>query len=250
MTADKVLDKLSKLKAARDGEAKLGNSATAESFAEAINRLLLQHELSEVDIPLSGAQEEPIVELFVDLRAHGIKHSRVRIGWQEALARIVARAHLCKFLVHQGSNYITFVGTKPHATVAEYAYGVLAASADRMSKVARDVYWKEHRDDPDFQSGNFRAAWLSGFIERIAQRFEEARRAEVKAAGNSSTALMRLDQALVRAQQHVSDRYKGKARSATMATGCSAGRNEGRAAADRIALNRKGVGASTQKMIK
>lgn len=247
---DKVLDKLSKLKASRDGEAKIGNAAAAEAFASAINRLLLQHELSEVDIPLAGVKEEPIVELLVNAGQFGIAFSRMRCGWQEALARIVADAHLCKFLVTSGTNSITFVGTHAHVTVAEYAYGVLASTADRMSMAARAQWWKDECGGQHLKSGNFRAAWLMGFVERIAQRFREARIAEVKAATNTSTALVRLNQALARAQQHVDEKYKKKLAAPKMRGGNSAGMEAGRKAADGIALGQKGVGSSTQKGIK
>lgn len=252
MTQEKVLDKLAKLVASREGEAALGNSAAAEAFAEAINSMLLRHELSMEDVPLAGAKEEPIIEQFVDLDAYGIKQSRVRIGWQESLARIVAEAHLCKFLVTAGSNSIIMVGTKQHVAVAEYAYGVLAASANRMSKEARDAYWRENRDDADFESGNFRAAWLRGFIGRIADRFKEAKKAEVKAAVNmsSSTALMRLDDQLAKVAKHVGEKYKTKIRSARLGSGCEAGYQAGRTAADKITLGQKGVGTNSRRMIK
>lgn len=241
MTADKILDKLSKLKAAQEGEAKLGNAAAAEAFAEMINRMLIQHELSAVDIPVGGVKDDPIVELLVDSKVHGIKFSSRRIGWQEALARIVGEAHLCKFLVRTGTNYITFVGTKSHATVAEYAYGVLVASADRMSIEARAEWWRTECGGKHLESGNFRAAWINGFVGRIAERFRDARMAEVKAATDSSTALVRLSNALTRAQEHIKAKHKGKAASTQMASGCYEGRMAGRAAADRVALGRKGV---------
>lgn len=157
----------------------------------------------------------------------------------------MAPAHLCKVIVSRGSNCITFVGTKSHVTVAEYAYGVLAAAADRMSKEARDAYWRRHRDDPDFESGNFRAAWLNGFIGRIDERFAEARRAEVAAASqhgtNSSTALIRLDQALVRAKNYVDEKYKKTIPGASMSSGCLQGLIEGRKAADAVKLGQRGV---------
>lgn len=252
MIQDRILDKLSKLKAAAEGEAKLGNSAAAEAFAEAINRLLIQHELSMGDVPIGGVvADEPIVELTVNPKAHGIKFVSNRVGWQEALARIVGEAHLCKFIVTPGTNYVTFVGTRAHVTVAEYAYGVLAASAARMSMEARNAYWREHRDDPDFESGNFRAAWIRGFVERIAERFREARRAEVRSSGlSSSMALMRLDKAIVRASSYVDEKYKQKASATSMAWGCDAGRREGRAAADRMKLGQKGVGGQRQSLLK
>lgn len=247
MTTDKILDKLSKLKAAQESEAKIGNTAAAESFAAMINSMLLKHELSMEEIPQGGvAQDEPIVELMVDLSSHGIKQVRVRLGWQEALARIVAKAHLCKHLISKGSNRIWFVGTKSNTTVAEYAYGVLASAADRMSMAAREEWWRKECGGQHLASGNYRAAWLHGFIERISERFDEARRQEVRATGDASTALIRLNNALVRAQSYVSENYKKKAiPAASMSTGNWDGRAAGRAAADKMAIGRKGVEAGS-----
>lgn len=247
--SEKILDKLSKLKSAREGEAALGNSAAAEAFAGAINRLLLQHELSEADIPIGGVRDEPIVEQMVDFSAYGIKYSRVRIGWQEALARIVAPAHLCKFLVTSGSNYITFVGTHEHVVVAEYAYGMLCAAADRMSMAAREQWWKDECGGQHLKSDGFRGSWLTGFIGRIGERFKEARRSEVAAAANSSTALMRLEGALARAAKHVDEKYKRKTPSASIGGNNMEGYRAGRKAADGIALGQRGVGTSDRKRI-
>jgi hypothetical protein len=244
---DKILDKLSKLKASAEGETAIGNSAAAEAFASAINRLLLQHELSEADIPIGGVRDEPIVEQFVDLKAYGIKQSRVRIGWQEALARVVAPAHLCKFLVLCGSNWITFVGTKQHVTAAEYAYGVLCAAADRMSFAAREQWWRDECGGQHLESNGFRGAWLTGFVQRINERFKEARKVEVAATGNATQALMKLDSALVRAQKHVDERYKSRTPAASMGGANRQGYEAGRKAADAMKLGQKGVGSSTRK---
>ncbi len=246
---EKILDRLAKLKAAAEGEAKVGNAEAADAFATAINRLLLQHELSEADIPLNVVKEEPIVELLVNAGQFGIEFRRMRCGWQEALARIVAEAHLCKYLVTSGTNNITFVGTLAHVTVAEYAYGVLASAADRMSMAAREEWWKDECGGRHLASGNFRAAWLMGFVERIAQRFLEARVVEVRAAANSSQALMRLDNALVRVQAYIGEKYKKKAPATAMRGGSSAGREAGRKAADAMPLGQKGIRTSTHKRI-
>lgn len=247
---DKVLDRLSKLKAAQESEAKIGNSAAAESFAAMINSMLLKHELSEIDIPL-GAKEEPVIEVHADLVAAGIKQTRMRVGWQEILAAVVADAHLCKILVYPRSNRLTFVGTKAHATVAEYSYGVLAAAADRMSIEARGLWWKEECGGKHLESGNYRAAWLSGFVGRIAQRFAEVRRAEVRATGNASTALIRLDGALVKTQNYISEKYKKTAAPVSLGTGNRSGRDAGRAAADKIQLGQKGItGTAGQKALR
>ncbi len=240
MTTDKILDKLSKLKAAQASEAALGNTAAAEAFAAMINTMLFRHELSMEEIPEGGiAKEDPIVEVLTDLAAYGIKITQARVGWQETLAGIVAEAHLCRYLIAPGTNRLWFVGTKSNATVAEYAYGVLAAAADRMSMAAREQWWKEHCGGQHLRSGNFRAAWLHGFVVRIDERFAAARRAEVKATGNVSTALITLDKALTRAKKYVAEKYKGKSTAAaSMGTGSMTGYLAGRAAADKVALNK------------
>jgi hypothetical protein len=248
MTTDKILDKLSKLKAAQESEARIGNSAAAEAFASMINAMLLRHELSMEEIPQGGlAPEEPIIELKADLAAYGIRGARVRIGWQEMLAGVVAHAHLCKHLVARGTNKIWFVGTESNAACAEYAYGVLASAADRMSMAAREQWWKNECGGRHLSSGNYRAAWLHGFISRIAERFDEARRAEVQATGNASMALVKLDGALMRAKDYVSAKFKGKKgiAAAAVGTGNRDGYGAGRAAADTIAVGRKGITAAS-----
>lgn len=251
MTTDKILDKLAKLKAMRDSEAAIGNQAAADAFAGMINTLLLKHELSEVDIPLrKDAPEEPIVEHLVDPRLHGIKFSNSRVGWQEALAAIVADAHLCKILVTSGTNYVTFVGTRQHVAVAEYAYVVLVNAAVKMSKEARDAYWRENRKRDDFESGNFRAAWLSGFISRIRERFAEARRREVASVANPGTAMIHLSKALVRAEAYIKERYKTKAAGIGVGRGCDEGRIAGRRAADAMAIGQRGMTGGNQKLLK
>lgn len=258
---DKVLDKLAKLKAHAESAEKIGNAAEAEAFAGMINRMLLQHELSIEDIPMK-AEDDPILEHLVDPRKHGLKFSKSRQGWQETLAGIVARAHLCRIVVHPGTNYITLVGTKTHAAFAEHAYGVLAGAADRMSIKARDEYWRLHRDEPDFKSGNYRAAWLTGFITRIRERFDEAKRAEVSSAnriaqtaGVECTALIRLSGALARVDAFIASKneakeYGGKASRVKLGMGISKGFADGRKAADAMNLGQKAVqgGAATKKL--
>lgn len=247
---DKILDKLAKLKAAAEGEAAIGNAEAAEAFAGMINTLLLRHDLSMADVPTSiGAPEEPIVEHLVDPSKHEIKFTRNRIAWQEALARVVADAHMCRFLVTSGTNYITLVGTREHVMVAEYAYVVLVRAADKMSWDARNEWWKSVHGGRHVKSGNFRAAWLLGFIERIGERFAEVRRTEVKAAANASTALMCINKALSRANSYVDDKYKRKAGAVHLQRGNWEGRKLGRAAADKMAIGQKGVDAGRQRAI-
>ncbi|MEN6605890.1 MAG: hypothetical protein ABFD60_01505 [Bryobacteraceae bacterium] len=248
---EKVLARLVKMQASKEGEAAIGNLEASEAFAAAINRMLIEYELNPSDIDYARTTDhDPVVEITVNLDLHGIEKKRSRIAWQETLARVVAKAHLCSFLIHTGSNHITFVGTKSHATVAEYVYSMLVPITAKMAcydyhKYQRQVFsageaWKIH---------GFSGSWYLAFTQRIAERFNEAREAAVAAAapdvpGSQSTAMVRLDGALVKVQDYIDNKF-GKKRRYASAIGVSgdhtAGRAAGRAAADAMVIGRKGV---------
>lgn len=249
----KVLRKLVKMREQRDGEAKIGNTAAAEAFATAINRMLIEHELNPSDIDYArAADNDPIVEIIVNRAQYNIEPVKRRVAWQETLARVVASGHLCSFLVRPGTNHIIFVGTKSHATVAEYVYGTLVRAAAEIAHKEYCDYWWECRDvkgNSKLASG-FKASWLTAFIKRIDERFEEARKAAVaehvtNIPGSESVALIRLNGALVKVTKYIDDKFSGKKRSASSLTSSyrqnAEGKARGRAAADRMVIGRRGV---------
>lgn len=259
---EKTLRKLVKMQQSRDGEAKLGNLAAAEAFAAAINRMLVENELNPSDIDYARtADDDPVIELMCDLSKYAIDKKKQRVAWQEALARIVAKSHLCTFLLRPGSNQIWFVGTKSHATVAEYVYGTLIPIANTMSIkekykyghecFARDGHWKG--------VNGFREAWLDAFVRRIAERFDDARKAAVAEAvvdlpaGSESQALMRLDGALIRVQKYIDNKFKSRRSSASMLSSGRSnnaeGSKRGRAAADAMTIGRRGVASGATKKL-
>lgn len=248
MSTDKILDRLAKLKAMREGEAKLGNIEAAEAFASMINRLLLEHELNEADIDMHRRDDDPIVEILLDRDAAGIKKVTNRVAWQEALARIVAKANLCKTVVHSGSNIITFVGTHGHAAMSEYAYGVLAAAAERLSVRERTQWVEAQRRAGTYEgtTAGFRDSWFAGFIKRIGERFDEERKRAVEQTANSSTALIRLDQALVKAQDYIKNQMDTRKVKSHLRTGANdAGYAAGTDAANRMNIGQRGVQAGS-----
>jgi hypothetical protein len=249
---NKILDKLAKLKAMRDGAAKIGSMDEADAFAQTIQRMLLEHELSEIDVEMhSATAEDPIVEVPFDHFAYGVAFKRTRVAWEQALADFVAKAHLSTIYVNPGSNRITFVGTKPNAMMAEYCYGVLAKAAHDMSIKARLTWCNEQRKNGTYGEGtnDYRAAWLNAFVHRIRERFEEQRKKSVEETGNVGTAMIRLDSQLVRAKEYLKNPEKfKKTPGIRQRVGANAdGRRDGRNAADKLAIDRRGVGAGTNK---
>ncbi len=254
---EKVLARLVKMQASRDGEAAIGNMDAAEAFAAAINRMLIEYELQPSDIDYARtADHDPVIELEVELQKYHITRSKSRIAWQETLARIVAKAHLCTFFISAGSNRIWFVGTRSHALVAEYVYGTLVPVADRMSLVEDRAFYAARRKEAKAKGPSpqewlgFRASWLTAFTHRIGERFEETRREAVcqvppDVPGAESTALIRLSGAMKKVQTYVDQRFQKKARHAGALEGRYGwnvhGTRMGREAADRMVLGRKGV---------
>jgi hypothetical protein len=241
VTKERILDKLAKMQAARDGEAKLGNMEASEAFAAAINRMLLEHQLTEDQIP---GTDDPVVEVMVDLRKWGIDRSRTRIDWQERLAGIVARYNLCQFLVCKGSNLIWFVGTRSHTAVAEYIYGMLVPAAERMAVSERRKHWiatgkLRGKANPTL---GYREAWLNAFVQRIAERLRAMREEVVQATGDSSTALVRLNQSVVKVNDYMLAKQTKKVSALGGAVRHNAaGAAHGKAAADRMPIDRKGL---------
>jgi hypothetical protein len=247
---EKVIRRLVKMQAQRDGEAKLGNDHAAEAFAAAVNRMMLAYELKPSDLDYARAkQDDPVIQVLVDQGKHSIERKRTRVAWQETLARVVAKAHLCSFLIRTGSNDIWLVGTKSHVTVAEYVFGILAREADKLADKEYAAYFRKCHGDGDASlARGFRAAWLTAFVQRVDERLQEERATAVATApGGESVALMRIDGALIKVKEYMDARFHRKRSHAAALNGGRSyhtdGRAWGRAAADRMAIGRKGVAA-------
>lgn len=242
----KVLKKLVKLQNSRQGEAAAGNAEAAEAFASMINKMLLEHELNPSDIDYARASDDdPVIEMRVNLGTYKIRLQKTRIAWQETLAQVVADAHLCTFMLQTKSNNIWFVGTRSHATVAEYVYGTLVPIVDKLSdKEYYDFLYKCQREGNSSRAHGFRPAWLASFVLRIQERFKEARAAAVSAAPSETMALMRLSGALLKARKYTADKFEGKKGANPISFNArmhAEGLAAGKAAADRMVIGRKGV---------
>lgn len=259
----KVIERLIKMQASRQGEAELGNEEAAQSFATAINRMMIDYELNPSDLDYARATDnDPIIELPVNFGMYKMEETKVRVAWQESLAQSIATAHLCKIFVRPNSNSIWFVGTKSHATVAEYVYGTMIPAVAFMSKRAETAYWKETGcgRGRDNKALGYRAAWIDAFIRRIWERFAETRKASVEAAAErakaegvypQSTGLMRLDGALAKVQKYIDDRFAHSKAARHVGSlnhrsrNHEAGRAAGRDAANKITLGQRGVGSGS-----
>lgn len=278
----KLLKKLVKMQAQREDAARRASEGhenaqeEAEAFASMINKMLIENELNPTDIDFARASDQdPVIEIKANLIEYGVKKVKQRVGWQSLLARVVADAHLCSYLIQSGTNNIWFVGTKSHATVAEYVFGTLVKLAEKMSEQARRDFRNQCRRDCNYtkmdgfpEAYGYREAWLNGFISRMRERFVKAREEAVKDAqerqlrdlgvtdlppGTECTALIRLSGALVKVRKYINDKYsRGKKVSSLTAKyrHNERGFSAGRAAADKMTIGRRAVtGGAPKKLL-
>lgn len=255
----KMLKKLVKMQEMHQGFIRMGSTTEAEAFAGMINKLLIDHELNASDLDYARADAlDPVIEVETNLHKYEIPRKKTRVAWQESLAKIVSKAHLCTFLISTGSNTITFVGTKSHATVAEYVYGTLVPVIVRMAKKENEKYEREciAKGDRSLHHG-FKAAWINAFVQRIAERLDEVRKTAIKetaeVTGSESMALMRLDGALVKTRAYIDDKFGKKRRYASALHSRDGqhpvGKARGREAANRVTLGQKGMTGGSRKQL-
>jgi hypothetical protein len=270
MVAEKLLDKLAKLRRHADSAKEIGNEAEAQAFAEMFQRLVVEHKVNVSDIEYSQLEtEEPVGRHYINYQKHEIPLKRKRIDWVESLAGVVAQAHFCRILVTLGSSRITLVGRKSDCEVAEYVLVTLQRAAEKMAKKAYYKYWFElfeicsrcggqkssHSGSHEFVSSTskaagFKASWLEAFVSRLAQRYREQKQGYT----GDSMALVRVNRAEKAVIEWMEETFGDKKSKAGALSGNrrwnSEGNRQGRAAADALDLgNPKAVKTTERKQV-
>ena len=243
MTNQKILDKISKLKAHAESAAKIGSEAEAQAFATMIQQLLLKYKLSMTDVELKTEDaDDPVTHR--DVEWQDIKVRKNRVAWIESLAEVVAKAHFCRILVYSGSSRIALVGRESDVAMAEFLLVTLTRAIEQIAeKEYNKAFYSLYRRGGDGKEKvvrGFKGSFVSAFVARLAERFdEETRRAEA----SSSTAIALFDR--TREAVRVYLRANLRTRHAAMVRGSrhdhnAEGWRRGRAAADDVRL-RPGV---------
>ena len=134
MVTDKVRDRLAKLKAHMESARAIGSEKEAQAFADMLQDLLLKYKLSESEVGDVQEKEIPIGERYCSYAGTGIPLRRKRVAWMEFLARIVADAYNCKFVIHMGTNGISFVGTETDSEISCFAFVTIGRLARDLAR--------------------------------------------------------------------------------------------------------------------
>ena len=191
---DSLLSKLEKLivleqgKRAKGLEGDVHSMNEAEAMAEAIQRILLKHNLSMSRVEFEIENKKPVGPALWDPEVWGAKILNKRSAWREELAVVVAYAHLCTLLVMPKTNSLFFVGREDHRLCALYAYSMLVRFAERQSRHETRKKRRELRKSEGTAKNAYgwREAWLHGFNLSIADRYRAMEEAMVERAWEQS----------------------------------------------------------------
>lgn len=209
---DKLIEKLAAIKRGEESAREVGNEEEAQMFAATLRSLLLKHNLSMTEVEFRNQdQVEPVDNERVDWSKYGIPHKARRIRWVELLGNVVTNAHGCRILVVPGSNTLYIVGRKSNRELAGYVLAVLVRSAEKLAQKSYDVfYWQCEKTGTQHRARGYKASFLNGFINRIAERYEDQTRT-VDADPSTCTAIVRINSDLAAVNRWVQEQTTKKA---------------------------------------
>ena len=237
-----TVDKIRKMQAHAESAHKIGSEAEAQAFAAKIAELLETHKLQMSDIEFAAQdEEEPVGRNKIDYDAAGIPLTGKRTLWTEQLAGIIARAHFCRILIYRNSSRVTIIGRRSDSEVVTYMITLMYRTAVRLEAEAHKAFRRELRADGRLraEATGFRRAFLLGFVQRLRERYEEARLA--RKVTQSSTALVRVDSSVKAVREWMNQNTRGFSAPLNSQARNETGFSAGRKGADGVSLNAAAV---------
>ena len=238
---EKAVDRAKKIKAMADSAAKIGNEAEAQAFATKLQAMCAEHSISMSD--LEWAEESATA---VEVRWYHANIHRITT-WHILLGQAIAAANHCRLLI-SGNRGLIFIGTPEAAEAARSTMEYLYPAACKIAQAAYDkaytALYLNHLDTSPVKG--YKASFLLGFISRLKERFEEQAAAIRAQFVSNSTGLMRLNQSIRLADEHIASLGKLRTKTSNGASAKNAlGFRDGKAKANEMNVGGAQVGASS-----
>lgn len=242
MTLDEAINKARKLLNLADSD----NPNEAAAAAAQAQKILDKYEITQTMVEQSG-EEEPDDEDIAVFRDSPL-HEATKFNldkWRIRLADVISEANMCQVLLNTNSNrnvkQIIIVGRPSDAEKVRYIFQWMFEETERLCK-------RDGRGKGRTWRNNYRHGVVDTITKKLRQVREEAI-AELKEA-NSSTALIKVDNALKKMEQRihkvvnvVNEATGGKTDSDSRMTPEANARRRGREAGEEINVNTKARGA-------
>lgn len=180
---EKILEKLRKLMNLKESASALGNEGEANAAAAGIQRLLMEYNLSESDIPEQERIDNPVISSSIPYR-----YAHERGAWYESLVSVV-----CKFNLTEGIKIGTIqrglftpdefniVGRKLNVEVSLYLISFLAHHFTYSTRSAYVNYQRScirRYGKVPLDYPKYTESFLLGCVSGVRQKFSEEQQEE------------------------------------------------------------------------
>ena len=134
----KIQAKLKKLIKLQEGAIKVGNEHEATAAAAAIQRLLVQYNLSMDDIDISEKPKDSVVEDF----ASWYTYKFIGGDWEYRLMATICRWNFCKCFIHgdRADRKMLIVGLPQNMETAKWLHATLCQRFVELGKIKYKLY--------------------------------------------------------------------------------------------------------------
>lgn len=177
--SEKITERIRKLIRLKESATQIGSEGEAHAAAAAIHRLLMEYNLSLLDL----AGENPQNRLTAcESDRISYKDAAGNI-WKRDLMRVLCEYNYCKMLLYAGTTHMVVIGTEENAATVIALFDYLRKTFRRLSEEkysgyaqGRRGYWRTAKGKKDYIR-----SYLEGCIPRFTHAAGEVR---ADAAGN------------------------------------------------------------------
>lgn len=196
---DNVLNKLKKLKSLYEGALEINSENEAAAAAAAINRLLLQYNLSMDEI---GTDDEKEADKVLHEVTSGFTYKSIGGAWEHSLTTVLCRWNFCRCYIYGRSHKtLMIIGKRENLETVKWLREMLS---ERFVSFSKDRY-KEYKKTREYAMNpigrdTYQRSYLIGAAEGLDAKLKEEdklNKAEDEVFGAKITSLVvRNDQAV------------------------------------------------------
>lgn len=205
---DKVLSKLRKLKTMYEGAKKINSEGEANSAAAAIQRLLIQYNLSMEEI---GSDEQKKADTILEEQTSGFTYKNIGGEWEFRLVYVLCKWNFCKCFQY-GKTYkkLLIFGKEENIETVKWLREFLSEKFVKISKQR----FKEYRKTQEYafkpiSMDKYQRSFLAGCAAGLDAKLKEESdldKAKDKDFGTKVTALVVRNDAAV--TEYINNKYK------------------------------------------
>ena len=167
---EKIVEKLKKLKRAYEGAKAINSEGEANAAAAAIQRILLEYNLSMDDVDTKEEDKSKVTEEHVS----GYNYKSIGGKWEFKLAQVICKWNFCYCFMQGNHQRIVIVGKPENIETVKWLLTLLSERFVAISKVRYKEYqltW-EYREKP-IVLDTYQRRYLVGCAAGLGIKFQE-----------------------------------------------------------------------------